>query len=131
MKIKKIVAVAMATAMALSVFANGGAEKSGSKDGKVVLKIMGYGDNANAEGQTFKRICEEFMDENPDIVLDTELLYDEAYHQKVVARLAAGDVPDIAYMGADARWGASWQEAGVQVDNTKFFPSAPPLDSFL
>lgn len=123
MKIKKIVAVAMATAMALSVFANGGAEKSGSKDGKVVLKIMGYGDNANAEGMTFKRICEEFMDENPDIVLDTELLYDEAYHQKVVARLAAGDVPDIAYMGADARWGASWQEAGVQVDNTKFFPS--------
>ena len=26
-------------------------------------------------------------------------------------------------MGADARWGASWQEAGQQVDNTPYYPA--------
>ena len=107
---KKVMLVALFAVLAVGlVFAGGSSE---AKSNKVTLNIMGYGDNANAEGVTFKRICDEFMAENPDIVINYELLYDEAYHQKAVARLAAGDVPDIAYMGADARWGASWQEAG-------------------
>jgi len=108
--------------LAFGMVFTGCSKKEAAAD-KVTLNIMGYGDNANAEGITFKRICEEFMAENPDIVINYELLYDEAYHQKVVARLAAGDVPDIAYMGADARWGASWQEANQQVDNTPYYPS--------
>jgi len=94
-----------------------------SNASKVTLKVMGYGDNSNAEGQTFKRIVSEFEKANPGIKVDYELLYDEAYHQKAVARLAAGDAPDVAYMGADARWGGSWQEAGQQIDNTPYFPS--------
>ena len=118
---KKVMLVALFAVLAVGlVFAGGSSE---AKSNKVTLNIMGYGDNANAEGVTFKRICDEFMAENPDIVINYELLYDEAYHQKAVARLAAGDVPDIAYMGADARWGASWQEAGQQVDNTPYYPA--------
>lgn len=119
---KKVVLVCMFAILAFGlVFAGGKKESAANK--KVTLNIMGYGDNSNSEGQTFKRICEEFMAENPDIVINYELLYDEAYHQKAISRLAAGDVPDIAYMGADERWGAEWKEAGQQINNVPYYPS--------
>lgn len=95
-------------------FAAGGSEAGSAK---VVLSVMGYGDNSNAEGIAWNRLVTSFMEENPNIVIESELLYDEAYHQKVTARLAAGDFPHVAYMGADARWGAPWQEAGQQIDH--------------
>lgn len=89
-----------------------GCKKSDAKsDEKIVVTAMGYGDNSNQEGLAWKRIVDAFEKENPNIDIQDELLYDEAYHQKVVARLAAGDIPDLAYMGADARWGAPWMEA--------------------
>ena len=118
---KKLLAVTCVLAIAASLFAAPKAKKA-KKVKQVTLNIMGYGDNSNSEGQTFKRICEEFEAENPDVKIDYEMLYDEAYHQKAVSRLAAGDVPDIAYMGADARWGAEWQEAGQQINNVPYYP---------
>jgi raffinose/stachyose/melibiose transport system substrate-binding protein len=87
---------------------------------KVVVKAMAYGDNSNQEGQNWVRIVKSFMTENPNIEIQYEMLYDEAYHQKVVARLASGDVPALAYMGADARWGAPWKEASQQFDMKPF-----------
>jgi raffinose/stachyose/melibiose transport system substrate-binding protein len=120
---KKIVAVLCILLAATTLFAKPKKAKKAKKGSTITLNVMGYGDNSNAEGQTFKRICDEFMAENPDIKINYELLYDEAYHQKAVSRLAAGDVPDVAYMGADARWGSEWQEAGQQVDNLPFYPA--------
>jgi raffinose/stachyose/melibiose transport system substrate-binding protein len=97
-------------------FAGGGqAAQPGSS--RVVVNTMAYGDNSNAEGQSWVRIVETFERLNPDVRIQYELLYDEAYHQKVSARLAAGDVPHLAYMGADARWGAPWAEASQQFDH--------------
>jgi raffinose/stachyose/melibiose transport system substrate-binding protein len=96
------------------IFANG--SKESAKSGKIIVKALAYGDNSNAEGQAWKRIVSAFEAANPDIDIDDEMLYDEAYHQKVTARLASGDIPDLAYMGADARWGKPWQEAGQQID---------------
>jgi raffinose/stachyose/melibiose transport system substrate-binding protein len=95
------------------------AKKSGM-DTKVVVKTMAYGDNSNQEGQNWLRIVEAFEKANPNIDIQDELLYDEAYHQKVTARLASGDIPDLAYMGADARWGAPWKEAGQQFDHRPY-----------
>lgn len=87
---------------------------------KVVVKTMAYGDASNPEGVSWMRIVDEFEKENPNIDIDFEMLYDEAYHQKVIARIAAGDVPDLAYMGADARWGKQWKEANQQFDHKPF-----------
>jgi raffinose/stachyose/melibiose transport system substrate-binding protein len=99
------------------VFANGTQDsKSGAGSGKIVVKAMGYGDNSNTEGQSWKRIVAAFEKANPNIDIQDELLFDEAYHQKVTARLAAGDIPDLAFMGADARWGKPWAEAKQQFD---------------
>jgi len=86
----------------------------------VVVKTMAYGNNSNQEGQTWMRIVAAFEKANPKIDIQDELLYDEAYHQKVTARLASGVVPHLAYMGADARWGARWKEAGQQWDHRPY-----------
>ncbi len=120
---KKIVAVLCILLAATTLFAKPKKAKKQKKGSTITLNVMGYGDNSNSEGQTFKRICDEFMAENPNIKVNYELLYDEAYHQKAVSRLAAGDVPDVAYMGADARWGSEWQEAGQQIDNLAYYPA--------
>ncbi len=122
---KKLVTGLCLLLVAATLFAAPKAKKNkkAKKSNVITLNVMGYGDNSNAEGQTFKRICDEFMAENPDIKVNYELLYDEAYHQKAVSRLAAGDVPDVAYMGADARWGSEWQEAGQQINNLPYYPS--------
>lgn len=93
------------------------------------LDIMGYAYGEGVDSDTFKRVCNDFLAVNPNIKINYELLYGEDYHMGVVQRLADGDVPDIAYMGADARWGAPWQEAGQQVDNTSIMPSI--IDSSL
>ena len=90
---------------------------------KIIVKTMGYGDNAQQEGMSWRRIVDSFEKENPNIDIDDELLFEEAYHQKVVARLAAGDVPDLAYMGADARWGGPWIEAGERFDHRSYIDS--------
>jgi len=114
-KATAILAVLLLCSAAL-VFA-GAQKESGAAPSVVVVKTMAYGDQSNPEGVNWLRIVDYFEKANPNIDIDFELLYDEAYHQKVVARLAAGDIPHLAYMGADARWGLPWQEAGQQFDH--------------
>jgi len=115
---KALMVFLVLTVMVATVFA--GTNKSSDDGEKIVVKTMAYGDNSNQEGLSWVRIVESFEAANPNIDIDYEMLYDEAYHQKVVARLASGDTPHLAYMGADARWGAAWQEAGQQIDHTPY-----------
>jgi raffinose/stachyose/melibiose transport system substrate-binding protein len=127
---KAIVLLLVLAVLGTSAFA--GTQPKGG--GKVVIKAMAYGDNSNQEGQNWVRLVDAFKKANPNIDLQYEMLYDEAYHQKVTARLAAGDIPDLAYMGADARWGAPWKEAAQQYDlkpyiNTNYYDMKliPPM----
>lgn len=113
---KKVLLVALFALLAAGFVLVGCGKGGAGTGGKVVVKALAYGDNANQEGQNWVRIVEAFEKENPKIDIDYELLYDEAYHQKVTARLASGDVPALAYMGADARWGKPWAEAKQQFD---------------
>lgn len=114
----KLVIVALLIFCVSAVFATG--QQDAAESGEIVLDVMGYGNNSNQEGTTWLRIVDSFEKENPGIKINDELLYDEAYHQKVTARLAAGETPDVAYMGADARWGAPWKEAGQQWDHSEY-----------
>ncbi len=118
---KVLFSMAIITVMtAAAVFAGGKQEPGPAKEEKIVVNAMGYGNNSNQEGLTWARIVESFEKENPNIDIQDELLYDQAYHDKVVARLASGDIPDLAYMGVDARWGAPWVEAGQQWNHRPF-----------
>ena len=95
---------------------------SGNGD-KVTLNILGYGSADNGDGQTFERICNEFMAANPDIIVRYELGYDDEYHRKVYNRLSSNDIPDIAYMGVDERWGGAWKNSNQQINNAPYFPA--------
>ena len=117
---KTLFVLAALLAMAGMVFAGGQAQSGQAETKQVVVKTMAYGDNSNSEGVNWVRIVKAFEKENPNIKIDYELLYDEAYHQKVAARLAAGDIPHLAYMGADARWGTPWKEANQQFDHRPY-----------
>ncbi|QEN07030.1 extracellular solute-binding protein [Oceanispirochaeta crateris] len=123
---KKLLGLLLMTVLiAGSLFAAGGKDSAAAEENKmVVVKTMAYGDNSNSEGVNWVRVVNTFHENNPNIKIDFEMLYDEAYHQKVVARLASGDVPHLAYMGADARWGAPWKEAGQQYDHRDIIDSS-------
>lgn len=97
-----------------TIFSNG--QQDAAND-KVVLSILAYGDNSSAEGTSFVRIVKSFEEKYPNIDIEYELLASDPFHEKVVARLAANDIPDIACMGADAKWGMPWKEAGQQFDH--------------
>ncbi|MBN1409210.1 MAG: carbohydrate ABC transporter substrate-binding protein [Spirochaetales bacterium] len=84
--------------------------------GAIVVKTMAYGSPSNSEGQDWLRIVDAFEMENPNIDIAYELLYGDAYHQKVNARLASGDIPHLAYMGTMGKWSEPWQAAGQQTD---------------
>ncbi len=115
----KMVLTMLALCVFVATLAAQGVQETAAPQ-KVVVKAMAYGDNSNQEGVNWVRIVDAFEKANPNIDIDYEMLYDEAYHQKVVARLASGDVPDLAYMGADARWGLPWKEAGQQFDHRPY-----------
>lgn len=116
---KALILILSLLVISAAVFAAGDSEgDAAAAEGQVVLDVMAYGDNSNAEGLSWVRIVQSFEEEYPNIDIQYEMLYDEAYHQKVVARLASNNVPDVAYMGADARWGAPWKEADQQFDHS-------------
>lgn len=95
------------------------AGQSETARGQVVIDVLAYGDQSGQEGQDFEDMVADFEAANPGIRIDYELLYDQAYHQKVEARLAANDVPDMAYMWVDAL-GQAWRDANQFVDHRSF-----------
>jgi len=114
---KKALVIFLALVVVIGFAFAGTAPQPGAK---VVLKAMAYGDNSNQEGKNWIRLVDAFKKENTNIDFQYEMLYDEAYHQKVMARLASGDIPHLAYMGADARWGTPWKEAKQQFDHKPY-----------
>lgn len=105
MYFKKAMSLLLVLALvATSVFANGANESSQPADGgKVTLDVMWYGDNSTAEGARFEEIKALYMEENPNVEIIGEQLYDEAYHQKLRARIAGADLPDVFYIWPGAR----------------------------
>jgi raffinose/stachyose/melibiose transport system substrate-binding protein len=83
--------------------------------GNVVLKVMAFGDNSTPEGQTWDEFVKDFQAANPGIVIQSEMLYNDPYHQKLKARIAAGDIPDIAYLWSGSR-SQYFYDAGLGVD---------------
>ena len=62
-------------------------------------------------------------DATPVLVSALKKLEYRGYDSEVASRISANNIPDIAYMGIDERWGSAWREANQFVDNTSYFPS--------
>ena len=73
--------------------------------GAVTIKWLHYYDITAPGAEVELEIIQNFAKLNPDIKLEIETLYDEAYHQKLAALAAAGQTPDVMYLWPAERTG--------------------------
>jgi raffinose/stachyose/melibiose transport system substrate-binding protein len=79
------------------------------------VEMLAYGE-ADEEASLLRSIS-RFKKDNPGATINYTMYYKDEYHQQVSARIAANDIPDLAYMGSDILWGTPWNEAGQQFDH--------------
>jgi raffinose/stachyose/melibiose transport system substrate-binding protein len=70
---------------------------------KTTLNFFYYIDATQAGYTEDQAYWQKFKDANPDIDLQMEMLFSQAYHQKLSSYIAAGQVPDVIYMWPGAR----------------------------
>jgi len=73
--------------------------------GAVTIKWLHYYDITAPGAEVELEIIQNFAKLNPDIKLEIETLYDQAYHQKLAALAAAGQLPDVMYLWPAERTG--------------------------
>jgi len=69
----------------------------------VTLNVLYYVDATQAGYADDQAIWAKFSKDNPDIKIVKEELFDEAFHQKVAAYVAAGTIPDVQFMWPSGR----------------------------
>jgi len=67
------------------------------------LKVLYYIDATQAGYAQDQAIWAKFEKDNPDIRIDKEELFNEPFHQKMQAYIAAGTLPDVFYMWPSGR----------------------------
>jgi raffinose/stachyose/melibiose transport system substrate-binding protein len=103
---------------------------------KTVLKVLYYADASQAGYAEDVGAFDKFEAANPDIDLQMEVLFSQAYHQKLSAYIAAGQMPDVVYLWPGARDSSATVHQQKLVKDLKtvfpadFFKSfnAPALD---
>jgi raffinose/stachyose/melibiose transport system substrate-binding protein len=70
---------------------------------KTPLVFLWYQDATSAGWSTDVAIWQKFKDTNPDIDLQQEILFSDAYHNKLSAYIAAGNIPDVFYLWPSRR----------------------------
>lgn len=97
MTFKRSVLTAALAAMAIGLLFVGCAKKPEP------LKVLYYIDATQAGYAQDQAIWAKFEKDNPDIKIDKEELFNEPFHQKVQAYVAAGTMPDVFYMWPSGR----------------------------
>jgi raffinose/stachyose/melibiose transport system substrate-binding protein len=85
------------------VFAGGQSDKAAAAAQPTTLTVLYYIDATQAGYADDQAIWAKFSAENPDIKIEKEELFDEAFHQKVAAYVAAGTLPDVMFMWPSGR----------------------------
>ena len=89
---KKLICALMTAAMAGSLVS--GLTVSADSDSQVTISLYTTLPNKDAQ---FEQLCEEFMEENPDIKVNY-IAYDSSEKQKWMTLYASGDAPTISIM---------------------------------
>ena len=80
------------------------ASKQEQKDDSVVLKVYTYADLSEAGADSDETaIWKRFDELHPDIKVVRENSTNEAYHQKLAAYVASGNIPDVMYLWPSGR----------------------------
>ncbi len=70
---------------------------------QTTLNFLYYIDATQAGYEEDQQYWQKFRDDNPDVDLQMEILFSQAYHQKLSAYIAAGQLPDVMYMWPTTR----------------------------
>jgi raffinose/stachyose/melibiose transport system substrate-binding protein len=101
-KATAILAVLLLFSAAL-VFAGGKQETTTAGAQPVTLNFLYYIDATQAGYADDQAIWAKFIAENPDIKVVKEELFDQAFHDKIAAYIAAGTLPDVMFMWPSGR----------------------------
>jgi len=101
--LKKVFAFALVMAfVATALFAQGA--KATEDSSKTDLRVLYYIDMSEPNSANeIEMIWDKFSEENPDINVIREDLFNEPFHQKTEAYVASGNVPDVVYMWPSGR----------------------------
>jgi len=111
-----------------------------SQEKEVELTVLNYLDITSPEAKAWDATVEAFNAKYPNITLKIENSFGEAYHQKLAALAAAGDLPDVMYLWPGGRSAEIYRNELTEdlypflgPDKDKFVPAAvaPQWDSKL
>jgi raffinose/stachyose/melibiose transport system substrate-binding protein len=97
---------------------------------KTTLKVLYYADASQAGYAEDVGAFDKFKAANPDIDLQMEVLFSQAYHQKLSAYIAAGQMPDVVYLWPGARDSSATVHQQKLVKDLKTVLPADFLKSF-
>lgn len=97
---KKIISALLCATMAAGLITGCGSSDSASGDknaeGKTVIKVFSnLPDRTSGQGYIEQMLFDQYMEENPDIIIETEELDDESYKTKFKAYASGSDMPDL------------------------------------
>ena len=98
---KLLVSILIVTLCCTMLFAQG---KKESTSGKIDITVLNYLDMAEPNSANeIALVWDKFAEENPDINVIREDLFNEPFHQKAEAYVASGNVPDVICMWPGGR----------------------------
>ena len=89
---KKAITVLLVALMCFSVFAGASAEKA--DDGKIVINFFHRWPN-DPKNSMFKERLAQYMEENPDVVINMDCILNDQYKEKIRMIVASDEVPDV------------------------------------
>lgn len=103
-RLQKIFAICLVLVLSVSmVFAEGIAEQQQTA-GVTTLKVLNYRDlTAPNAGDELTMVWDKFNNDNPDVKIIREDLFNDPFHQKVEVYAASGNMPDVLYMWPGGR----------------------------
>jgi len=117
-----VVALVFVSSISICVF---------SQEKKVELTVLNYLDITSPEAKAWDATVEAFNAKYPNITLKIENSFGEAYHQKLAALAAAGDLPDVMYLWPGGRSAEIYKNELTEdlypflgADKDKFVPAA-------
>lgn len=114
----------------MTVFAAGTQENKVQEDGKVDLRVLNYIDMSEPNSANeVEMIWDNFAEENPNINVIREDLFNEPFHQKTEAYVASGNIPDVVYMWPSGR-STSLQTTNSVKDLMPFLEKDGLVDSY-
>lgn len=100
----RLLAIVVLVALASVLVAGFGGSVGIAANKPIVLRVLNYLDATSpAAYREITEVWEAFEKANPDIKIEREDLFNEPFHQKTEAYVAAGQLPDVVYMWPGGR----------------------------